>query len=291
MSTAAALPDPAAGSAVVSGPTPPAAAATTGPDRPPPIVVNGLTVRYGGFSAIRDLTVTLPAGQIVGVVGPNGAGKSTLLNAVSGFTPVTEGSVALGDHDLTRVGTTGRVRAGLVRGFQTVRLMDRESVLTNVLVGTQRLPQPDVLSQLLALPGQWRARRRDLAATAEVLELLGLAGDAHRRVDELPFASRRLIEVARVLVSRPTVILLDEPAAGLDRAGRRELGRVLTDVHREHPSTLVVVEHDVDLVKSLCAHVVALDSGALVTAGTPQEVFADPRVQLAYFGKVLDAPA
>jgi branched-chain amino acid transport system ATP-binding protein len=289
MSTTAELPDPAAGSPATSGSA--AARSASGAAGPPPIVVSGLTVRYGGFSAIKDLTVTLPAGQIVGVIGPNGAGKSTLLNAVSGFTPVTEGTVALGDHELTRVGTTGRVRAGLVRGFQTVRLMERESVLINVLVGTQRLPQPDVLSQLLSLPTQWRARRRDLAAAAEVLELLGLAGDADRRVDELPFASRRLIEVARVLVSQPTVILLDEPAAGLDRAGRRELGRVLTDVHREHPSTLVVVEHDVDLVKSLCSHVVALDSGALVTAGSPQDVFTDSRVQLAYFGKVLDAPA
>jgi ABC-type branched-subunit amino acid transport system ATPase component len=124
-----------------------------------------------------------------------------------------------------------------------------------------------------------------------VLDLLGLAGQADRRVDELPFASRRLVEVARVLVSKPTVILLDEPAAGLDRAGRRDLAAVLARVHREHPSTLVVVEHDVDLVKSLCSHVIALDSGTLVTSGTPQSVFGDPRVQLAYFGKVLDAPA
>ena len=253
------------------------------------ITVTGLSVRYGGFYALKDLSVALPGGQIVGVVGPNGAGKSTLLNALSGFTHITDGTITLGERDLTRAGTADRVRVGLVRGFQTVRLMERESVLTNVLVGTQRLPQPDVLSQLFALPRQGAARRRDLAATWEVLDLLGLVPEAQRRVDELPFASRRLVEVARVLVSKPRVILLDEPAAGLDRAGRRELAQVLARVHDEQASTLVVVEHDVDLVKSLCTHVVALDSGSLVSAGTPSAVFADTRVQQAYFGRVFDA--
>jgi branched-chain amino acid transport system ATP-binding protein len=258
---------------------------------PPTIAVTGLSVRYGGFYAIKDLTTALPGGEIVGVIGPNGAGKSTLLNAISGFTPLTEGTITLGERDLGTASTAQRVRAGLVRGFQTVRLMERESVLTNVLVGTQRLPQPDPVSQLFALPRQWRARRRDLAAARAVLDLLGLGADAERRVDELPFASRRLVEVARVLVSEPSVILLDEPAAGLDRSGRRDLASVLVRVHRDHPSTLVVVEHDVDLVKSLCSHVIALASGALVCSGTPAEVFGDPRVQQAYFGRILDAPA
>jgi branched-chain amino acid transport system ATP-binding protein len=145
------------------------------------------------------------------------------------------------------------------------------------------------VAQLLALPTQWRARRRDLLAAQEVVELLGLEDDVHRRVDELPFASRRLVEVARVLVSRPSTVLLDEPAAGLDQEGRRELADVLTRVHERHPSTLVLVEHDVDLVKSLCSHVIALDSGALVHTGTPEQVFGDPRVQLAYFGRVANA--
>ncbi|PMR58457.1 high-affinity branched-chain amino acid ABC transporter ATP-binding protein LivG [Verrucosispora sp. ts21] len=257
----------------------------------PHVRTEGLTVRYGAFQALRDVTVSLPAGGISGLIGPNGAGKTTLLNAISGFTPIAEGSVHIGHRNITALGTRRRALAGVVRGFQTVRLMERESVLTNVLVGTERLPQPNALAQFLALPSQWRARNRDMAAATEVLDLLGLARQAHRRVDELPFASRRLVEVARVLVSSPSVILLDEPAAGLDQEGRQELAAVLTRVHENHPSTMVVVEHDVDLVKSLCSYVIALDSGAFLRDGTPAEVFGDRQVQLAYFGRAASADA
>lgn len=249
----------------------------------------GLTVRYGHFQALTDLTVTIPAGQIVGVVGPNGAGKTTLLNAISGFTHASAGTIEVDGVEVQTWDARRRAMSGVVRGFQTVRLMERETVLTNVLVGAERQRQPPALVQLLALPSQRRARRRDLQSAGEIVELLGLGHLSGRRVNELPFASRRLVEVARVLLSRPPVILLDEPAAGLDQQGRSDLAGVLAQVHRQHPSTLVVVEHDVELVKRLCDHAVALDSGSLITTGPPAEVFADPRVQLAYFGKVADA--
>lgn len=253
--------------------------------------VDELTVRYGHFTALSELTVTIPAGRIVGVVGPNGAGKTTLLNAISGFTPTSSGVITIDDVQMQDWDAVRRARAGVVRGFQTVRLMERETVLTNVLVGVERDRQPSALAQLLALPSQRRARRRDLDAAAGIIEILGLSRYATRLVNELPFASRRLVEVARVLVSSPPVILLDEPAAGLDHAGRSDLATVLAQVHTQHPSTLVIVEHDVELVKRLCDHAIALDSGSLITVGAPDDVFADPRVQLAYFGKVVDAHA
>lgn len=257
----------------------------------PTVEVRGLSVRYGGFYALRDLSTILPAGKIIGVIGPNGAGKTTLLNAISGFTHVTQGEILLDGQEIQIWDIRQRVRAGLVRSFQTVRLMERESVLTNVLIGAEPLEQPNSLSQLLALPAQRRSQRRDQQMAYEVIELLGLGLDLNRLVDELPFASRRLVEVARVLISYPPVILLDEPAAGLDQEGRHELAAVLARVHEHHPSTLVIVEHDVDLVKSLCSHVVALESGAVVCEGSPDQVFGDPRVQLAYFGRVADASA
>jgi branched-chain amino acid transport system ATP-binding protein len=245
----------------------------------------GLTVGYGSFLALTDLDVEIPAGLITGIVGPNGAGKTTLLNAISGFAPATAGTIEVDGVQVQGRRTTRRARDGIIRGFQTVRLMERETVLTNVLVGCERLRQPWSLTQLLALPGQTRARRRDLAAAGDIIDILGLSAQKLRQVDELPFASRRLVEVARVLVSQPPLVLLDEPAAGLDQQGRSDLVRVLGQVHREHPGTLVIVEHDVDLVQRLCDHAIALDSGQLVTAGPPADVFADARVQLAYFGK------
>lgn len=254
-----------------------------------PVEVANLHISYGGFVAIKDLTITIPAGELIGVVGPNGAGKTTLLNAISGFTHISKGSITWGDTRLDGSAVRQRVRAGIVRGFQTVRLMERETVITNVLVGTERLPHPNVLAQLLGLPPQRRARVRDLEAAWQVIDLLGLSIDAYTRVDELPFASRRLVEVARVLVSRPPVILLDEPAAGLDHTGRIDLSRVLARVHAELANTMVIVEHDVDLVKRLCSHAIALDSGELIATGTPDAVFADPAVQTAYFGRTSHA--
>jgi branched-chain amino acid transport system ATP-binding protein len=255
----------------------------------PELRVASLTVRYGAFVALRDITATFPRGEIVGLIGPNGAGKTTLLNAVSGFSSGVSGEVRLGDQDITRLPIRDRVRIGVVRGFQTVRLLDSEDVLTNVALGAERLPQPTVVEQWLALPRQLKAARRDREATWRVLELLGLSDDAHRTVDKLPFASRRLVEVGRVLVTRPSVILLDEPAAGLDTDGRLALEEVLRIVHRSAHSTLVIVEHDVALVARLCSSAIALDSGQLVCTGTPQEVLADERVQRAYFGRTSSA--
>lgn len=257
----------------------------------PALSVRDLTVAYGAFRAIEKLTVEIPAGRIVGIVGPNGAGKTTLLNAVTGFTHVSEGSIHLDDVAIQDWSVRRRVTGGVVRGFQTVRLMERESVVTNVLVGLERTPQPSILAQLTGLPPQPRSRRRDLDAAAAVIGRLGLTDVVHQRVDALPFASRRLVEVARVLVSRPSVVLLDEPAAGLDQAGRHDLAAVLRQVHEEDGCTMVVVEHDVDLVQRLCHHAVALESGHLVSEGSPAEVFATPEVQVAYFGRSHDASA
>lgn len=255
----------------------------------PELSVAALTVRYDAFVALQDISAVFPRGEIVGLIGPNGAGKTTLLNAVSGFSGGVSGEVRLGDQDITRLPTRARVQAGVVRGFQTVRLLDNEDVLTNVALGAERLPQPTVLEQWLGLPRQRRAARRDQEATWQVLELLGISDDAYRPVDELPFASRRLVEVGRVLVTRPSVILLDEPAAGLDTDGRVALEEVLRTVHRTAPCTLVIVEHDVALVARLCSSAIALDSGQLVCTGSPQEVLADERVQQAYFGRVSSA--
>ncbi len=255
----------------------------------PELRVASLTVKYDAFVALEDITVTFPRGEIVGLIGPNGAGKTTLLNAVSGFSGGVSGEVWLGDQNITRLPVRGRVRIGVVRGFQTVRLLDREDVLTNVALGAERFSQPTVVEQWLALPRQRRAARRDRESTWRVLELLGLSADAYRPVDELPFASRRLVEVGRVLVTGPSLILLDEPAAGLDTEGRLALEEVLRTVHRTAAATLVIVEHDVALVARLCSSAIALDSGQLVCTGAPQQVLADERVQRAYFGRTSSA--
>lgn len=246
--------------------------------------LDAVSVRFGGIAAVSEVTLAFAPGTINGLIGPNGAGKTTLLNAISGFAAISSGRIDLDGGEITGMATAARARRGVVRGFQTVRLLEQESVFDNVLVGCERLPQPSLFVQLLNLPAQRRCRSRDLDAAAQIIGRLGLAPVARRPVAELPFASRRLTEIARVLVVRPTVLLLDEPAAGLDTRDRHALTETLAAYHASDPFTMLVVEHDVDLVRRLCPRCVALEMGRVIAAGPPAAVLDDARVQRAYFG-------
>ncbi len=247
--------------------------------------LEGVTVRFGAVAAVSGVDAVIEAGSITGLIGPNGAGKTTLLNAISGLAPMSEGSIDLDGADLTGLAARARVDHGIVRGFQTVRLLERETLFDNVLVGCERLPQPSFLSQLFNLPEQRRCRSRDLAAVEATLISLGLNNHAHRPVGELPFASRRLTEIARMLLVRPKLMLLDEPAAGLDAAERRRLTETLQAYHAQNPFTLLVIEHDVDLVRRLCRRCLALAQGRVIARGAPADVLEDPEVRTAYFGQ------
>jgi branched-chain amino acid transport system ATP-binding protein len=248
------------------------------------LAVDRLTVRYGALEAVSELSVTFEADTIVGVIGPNGAGKTTLLNALSGFTHISSGSVAFGSTDLTHLPGEKRVALGIVRTFQTARLLETETVFLNVALGCERHPQPSVVEQALAFPRSWRARRRDVEATEEILEALGLSSVASRVVSELPYATRRLVELARIFVVHPSVVLLDEPAAGADRLERDSISHTLRAFHARNPYTMIVVEHDVDFVRRLCGFVVAMDSGRLIASGPPDQALNTREVREAYFG-------
>ncbi|WP_159537646.1 ABC transporter ATP-binding protein [Aeromicrobium sp. 9AM] len=245
---------------------------------------DAVTVKYGALAALADVSLGVATGSITGITGPNGAGKSTLLNVFAGLTHISAGEVWLEDEDVTSASPAERVHRGLMRSFQTVRLLEDESVLTNVLVGLDRLPYPGLLAQLAGTRSMRRAERAPNETATEVLQLLGLNQQRHRPVSELPFASRRLVEIGRVLVSRPSVMLLDEPAAGLDEGARRDLEEVLLAIHASYACTVVLVEHDVGLVRRLCSEAFALDAGRLIAAGPPGDVLSQESVRLAYFG-------
>jgi branched-chain amino acid transport system ATP-binding protein len=247
--------------------------------------LDGVSVRFGAVAAVCDVDAVFEPGAITGLIGPNGAGKTTLLNAICGLADLSTGSINLDGVDLTHLAARDRVDHGLVRGFQTVRLMERETLFDNVLVGCERLPQPGLLAQMFNLPRQRLCRRRDLNAVSVALRSLGLLADAHRAVAKLPFATRRLTEIARMLLVRPKVMLLDEPAAGLDAAERRRVTETLQMYHAENPFTLIVIEHDVDLVRRLCRHVLALAEGRVIASGAPNVVLETPAVRIAYFGQ------
>lgn len=231
--------------------------------------VSGVTVRFGGRRALDDVALTAEAGHVTGLIGPNGAGKSTLFDVVSGLRRPSAGRVRLGPRDVTRMGPARRGRLGLARTFQRLELFGRLSVRDNLLVA----------AELGA-----RERRRHAGSVADgLITRLGLEEVADRSADVLPTAVARLVEVGRALAVRPSLLLLDEPAAGQDADERARFGELLRSVAAEGTS-VVLVEHDVGLVMDACDHVHVLDLGKIIASGPPEVIRADETVLAAYLG-------
>ena len=232
--------------------------------------------------ALEDVSFAVPAGEIRGVIGPNGAGKTTLLNALSGIRRPARGRVASFGADLTGWPPYRVARdADVVRTFQTMRLLTRLSVLDNVLVAADAT-DPTLERRLLRM--RRRGRGTGLERTRAVLAELGLEPLADRRVTDLSHGLRRKIELARALTMQPKVVLLDEPAAGLNGAEREELGQLLLGL-RDRGVTVLLVEHQMDLVSAVCDRLTVLDFGRVICEGPSREVVDDERVLHAYLGK------
>ncbi len=231
------------------------------------LAVAGLTVRYGGVTALDDVALRVAPGRIVGLIGPNGAGKTTLINAVTGVVRPSSGTIALGATRLAGLAPHRIARAGIARTYQNVRLFARLAVGDNVRAGAYR-------------------QARTLGDT-EILELLARTGaterDLRRRAGALPYGEQRRLELARALAARPAVLLLDEPAAGMNPRETRALGTTIASVARDGIGVLLV-EHDMTLVAAVCDTVVVLNFGRVIATGTPQEIARDPAVIEAYLG-------
>jgi ABC-type branched-subunit amino acid transport system ATPase component/branched-subunit amino acid ABC-type transport system permease component len=260
--------DAAGVSEAVSGITPQVPAAGPADGRADLLSVRGLTVRYGGVVAVDDVSFDVGAGRIVGLIGPNGAGKTTAIDAVSGFARAG-GTVGLGGADLTAMRPHERIRAGLGRTFQAIELYEDLSVRENVTVG------------LTASTGRRDGNGDD--DLAYTLDLLGLTDVADRAAGELSQGQRQLVSIARALVGRPQVVLLDEPAGGLDTTESQWLAQRLRVV-RDSGVTILMVEHDMSLVLSLCDEIHVLNFGKVIAHGTPAEIRANPAVAEAYLG-------
>jgi ABC-type branched-subunit amino acid transport system ATPase component len=246
----------------------------------PAIDVEGLTQRFGGVHALEDVSFSIPAGEVRGLIGPNGAGKTTLLNVLTGLRRPTGGRFRYFGVDVTEWPTYRVARhAGVVRTFQTVRLFTTMNVFDNVLVAADaREPVPE--GRLL---GRRRVRGSSAQRTWKALGEVGLESLAKRRIVELSYGIRRKVELARALVMRPRVLLLDEPAAGLNGAERAELGDLLGRL-RDEGLTIVLVEHQMDLVSRACSKLTVLDFGRVICEGPPDRVVEDTRVLEAYLG-------
>ena len=257
----------------------------------PLLAVEGLTVRFGGLVALSDVDLSVEEGTIHGLIGPNGAGKSTLFNVLSRFVQPSAGQVRFDGRDLLRVPPHGVSGLGMARTFQNVLLCQRLTVLDNVLTGLHvRLPV-SFWGAALRLPASVRAEAEARARAVEVLKWVGLAPWAHRRVAELPFGAQKRVELARALIGRPRLLLLDEPAAGLADADRRQMAALIARLRDERGTTVVMVEHDLGLVMDLCEKVTVLDFGRVIAEGPPEAVRHDPAVIAAYIGRAGEAGA
>jgi len=246
---------------------------------PLPLHVEDLTVRYGGVVAVDGLSFGVEPGQVVGLIGPNGAGKTSAIDAVTGFTRATSGRVRLGGRDVTGEPVHRRARTGLSRSFQSLELFEDMTVLDNLYAACDR-PGPWTYLKDLIRPGS-----RPLPAHVQVaVREFGLAGSLDRSVGDLSYGERRLLAIARAVATSPSVLLLDEPAAGLSDDETRELAHLVRRLAEDWGIGVLLVEHDVDMVMSVCDQVVVLDFGRRISVGTPDEVRRDPAVRAAYLG-------
>jgi ABC-type branched-subunit amino acid transport system ATPase component len=240
-------------------------------------------VRYGGVTALDSAELRVESGHVVGLIGPNGAGKTTLLDAVTGFTVPSTGTVLLDGRDITRWSPGRRARAGLGRSFQGVELFEELSVADNLLVAA------DDQSTWRFLVDPVRPGRASSTPTMRrVVDALELGGILDAMPGELPSGTSRLVGVARALVAEPSILFLDEPAAGLDPHETAELGELIRRIADEWRIGVVLVEHDVPLVLGVCDHIVVLDFGRGIAAGPPEQIRHDPAVVQAYLGTTHD---
>jgi branched-chain amino acid transport system ATP-binding protein len=246
--------------------------------------VASLSLAFGGIQALDGVDLGLEEGSITGLIGPNGAGKTSLLNCISGFYRPQRGRILLESADLLRLRPHQIVAHGVARTLQRGGIFAGLTVLDNILVGAHTRGRPGVVAEALALPAARRAAEGQRQGARELLRSLGLEAYADHHAGSLPLGIQKRIGLTRSLASHPRLLLLDEPAAGLNTAETRELGRTIASMREQRNLTVLLVEHDMELVMAVCDSVTVLAAGRRIAAGHPQTIRHDPEVISAYLG-------
>jgi branched-chain amino acid transport system ATP-binding protein len=245
--------------------------------------ITDVTVRFGGLVANNAITLAVPEGSLFAVIGPNGAGKTTLFNVISGAFQPTEGKISFAGDNITGKPQTDIASRGLIRTYQLVQLFKDLSVSENVQVGAHRVTRGGILAALMR-PGWARMQETAVRDEAErLLDFVGLGGRGEMQADQLPYGQQRLLEVARAMAAKPRIILLDEPAAGLNTQETQALADVIKRIHATGV-TVLLIEHDMSLVMQVAQRIAVLDFGRKIAEGTPDEVRKHPAVLEAYLG-------
>jgi branched-chain amino acid transport system ATP-binding protein len=244
--------------------------------------ISGVTVQFGGLTALDDVSLSAAPRQVTGIIGPNGAGKTTLLNAACGFVRPSKGSISFDGHELTGIRPHRLAGLGISRTLQGVGLFSGLSAAENVMIGATTAARAGFWSGLFGLPRSDRDERRLREQAMQALSRVGAADLADSMPDTLAYGLRKRVALARALVGHPRLLLLDEPASGLSEKELPELGGLIKDFADE--ASVVVIEHRMDLMMSVCDTIFVLDFGKLIATGTPAQVQADPAVTAAYLG-------
>jgi len=243
-----------------------------------------LSIHFGGVKAVQSVTFEVKDGEVFSIVGPNGAGKTTIFNLVSRIYDVTHGEIFFCEEEITRVPTHRIAELGIARTFQNTELFEQETVLNNLLIGCHIHRSSNLFSDLLFLPSVKRQELKFRHQVEDVIDLLDLQSYRHQPIANLPYGVRKMVEIARALCLKPKLLLLDEPSSGLNPEETEDLSFWIEDINEELGITIIMVEHDMNLVSIASDRVMALADGQLITIGSPNEVQSHPEVLRAYLG-------